>query len=98
MPEFVSYQIAAVVLLSTSTVTVLRTLAPPRSIIEHNNLHLCVFTTLTASLHYTVMNFHEDLSMRIIIRYADWFITAPIIRLQMCAIDRVVGGRALQVG
>lgn len=96
MFEFVAYQIAAVTLLSTTTLTLVRTMVPPQCPVAYNNIHLCAFTTLTAGLHYVIMGLHKDLCTRVVIRYADWVVTAPIIRLQMCALEKVKDVAALR--
>lgn len=44
------------------------------------------------------MSLHKDMPTRICIRYADWLVTVPIIRLQMCTIqNHMLGRHELQV-
>ena len=53
------------------------------------NVWCAICATMTATFHYAIMAMTDDPTFRILLKYADWVITAPVVRLQLCAILRI---------
>lgn len=87
--EELSYRISTIVLLCSTVLTVMQltTLPKEATYTDKTSLSLCVFASLIATAHYFLLSFNSDPRARIMIRHSDWFLTIPVIRLQLITLD-----------
>jgi bacteriorhodopsin len=66
-----------------TTITVLNLMTPPRSVLHLTSLQVASFVALTAAVHYYMESHEDDHLRRTVIRFVDWIVTAPLMRLQI---------------
>ncbi len=80
------YLWSAVWLLCTSILTTMRLFSPQLTPFEEGALLCSTVCTMIASLHYGVMSIADDREVRRVLKYTDWCLTVPVMRLQICAV------------
>jgi hypothetical protein len=79
--------IVAVLLFVLTTTTMMNLMTPPRSLLHLTSLHVASFIALIAYLHYSVEYNEDDSLRRTVIRFVDWIITTPLMRMQMYTLE-----------
>lgn len=53
------------------------------------NVWCAIYTNMVASMHYGLMALNNQPTFKIILKYSDWLISLPVMRLQICVILRI---------
>ncbi len=77
----------SLVLLALTGLTLIQSMIPPRTTQRGTQLTCAMFVSLFATLHYSLLSYHPLTSHRILLRFVDWIVTAPLIRCQALMIE-----------
>jgi bacteriorhodopsin len=78
---------ASAALFCLTAITVTHVMSPPRSLLHLSSMQIATFVAVMASLHYYMETSEDDRSKRAVIRFVDWIVTAPLMRMQLYAIE-----------
>lgn len=93
--DAVAYQTVSTVLFSVSTLTFARSLVMVHTFQNQNMQQMSAMISFIGAVHYSLMTTHVARSHRIFLRYSDWLLTVPILRIQYCTLDEQVRSKDL---
>lgn len=78
---------ASATLFCLTALTTTQIMSPPRSLLHLSSMQVASFVAIMASLHYYMEARESDQTKRAVIRFVDWIVTAPLMRMQIYTVE-----------